>query len=249
MDTRKGHSPALRPASLAGSNSPIGGTLLLDEIGDISLWVQVKLLRVLQERERERLGGTDTVKVDVRFVAASTRLAAMVALGQFREDLFYRLSVVPIHLPALRDRPGDIARLARELCAALGRSNGKPQMALDATAIELLLGQAWPGNIRQLQNFIERLIVLSAGPTISRAAVERELSREAGWRAQPTPESDLRAARPIDMAQLERQHHEAERGALLDSLERAKNNRSLAARLLGVSRRTFYNRLKDHGID
>src|SRR5262249_29184227 len=133
-----------------------GGTLFLDEIGDISLAVQVKLLRVIQEREFERLGGRETLRVDVRFVAASHRdLESMVARGQFREDLFYRLNVVPLRLPPLRERDGDIQRLARHFCVVHGRANRRPEVNLDAEGLELLAAQMWPGNVRQLENFVE----------------------------------------------------------------------------------------------
>src|SRR6185295_12794137 len=125
-----------------------GGTLFLDEIGEITPAVQVKLLRLLQERTFERLGGVATLKADVRFVAATHRdLEAMIRRGEFREDLFYRLSVVPIWLPPLRDRPEDIEPLARHFCAVLGAANGRVNASLDAAAIDLLQSQPWPGNV------------------------------------------------------------------------------------------------------
>jgi two-component system response regulator AtoC len=152
-----------------------GGTLFLDEIGDVTPATQVKLLRVLQEREYERLGGTRTLRADVRFVAATHRdLGAMVARGEFREDLYYRLNVIPLTLPPLRARPDDVA----ELAARFARSHGAAALAPDALA--LLAAQRWPGNVRQLQNFVERLVVLSDGPAIGRADVERELARKTG---------------------------------------------------------------------
>ncbi|HEY3594319.1 MAG TPA: sigma-54 dependent transcriptional regulator [Polyangiaceae bacterium] len=221
------------------------GTIFLDEIGEIPLPIQVKLLRLLQEREFERLGGTQTLKVDVRFVAATHRdLGAMVDTGEFREDLFYRLSVVPIQLPALRDRADDIRGLAEEFCADIGRANGKPGMALEPGAVELLMVQKWPGNVRQLQNFVERLVVLSDSSSIQRADVEHELVREAKLRSGPVASgATVRSGEAGGRAQ-----KDAERLALVQALEKARDNRTLAARLLGVSRRTLYNRLREHGL-
>ena len=158
-----------------------GGTLFLDEIGELGPSVQVKLLRLLQEREYEPLGGTKTMQADVRVVAATHRpLEEMIRQGTFREDLFYRLSVVPILLPPLRSYPPDIVPLAKHFVSTLGRANGRPEASLSAGALALLSAQSWPGNVRQLQNFIERLLVLSAdGPVLGELDVKRELSRGA----------------------------------------------------------------------
>jgi DNA-binding NtrC family response regulator len=220
-----------------------GGTLFLDEVGDVSLGVQVKLLRVLQEKAFERVGGTQTIKVDVRFVTATHRdLEAMVRAGTFREDLFYRLAVVPIRLPPLREREGDIARLARHFCAEVGRANGRPKAALDAGAMEALCREAWPGNVRQLRNVVERLVVLADGDVIGRADAEHELRSPRG--TQPPPRGMGGDERPLDA-----QRKDAEKDALLHALARAKDNRTLAARLLGVSRRTLYNKLREHALE
>ena len=215
-----------------------GGTLFLDEIGDVTPAVQVKLLRLLQDRAYERLGGTRTLHADVRFVAATHRnLEEMIEAGQFREDLFYRLNVVPIWIPPLRDRPGDVARLAREFSEAIASAAGRRGAGLSDDAVERLAAHRWTGNVRQLQNLIERLIVLSDGPSISLADVERELSREP---AKPTgvPQELSLGARTST----------AEREALQEALTRAGDNRSLAARLLGISRRTLYSKLAEHGL-
>ena len=209
-----------------------GGTLFLDEIGEVTPAVQVKLLRILQDRAYERLGGTSTLAADVRFVTATHRdLKAMVAAGQFREDLFYRLNVVPIWLPPLRDRPGDIALLARHCCAAIAGDR-----ELSPEAVERLCALPWPGNVRQLQNFVERLIVLSDGPAITAGDVERELSRG------PQPRA------PATGLSLEGRRQDAEREALKEALAKAGGNRSLAARLLGISRRTLYDKLAELGL-
>jgi transcriptional regulator with PAS, ATPase and Fis domain len=216
------------------------GTLFLDEIGDIPPPVQVKLLRVLQEREFERVGGTETVRVDVRIVAATHRdLEAMVAAGTFREDLFYRLAVVPITVPPLRDRPGDTARLVRHFAQLFADRLGRPSARIENEAVDLLAAQPWPGNVRQLQNFLERLVVLSGDEVISRGHVERELDR--GKRPSVPPASSALS--------LEDQRKATERDALLRALERSANNRTDAARILGVSRRTLYNKLREHRID
>lgn len=222
-----------------------GGTLFLDEIGDVPLPTQVKLLRILQEREFERVGGTETVKVDVRFIAATHRdLEATIKSGQFREDLFYRLNVLPIEVPPLRTRPGDITVLARHFASVAALANGRAGCTLDTEACTLLAAQSWPGNVRQLENFVERLIVLYDGPLVLRDHVERELAREA-TRERParSPAAELRPRSPLDA-----QRRDAEREAVVEALAHANNNRSLAARILGISRRTLYNKLEELGL-
>ena len=215
-----------------------GGTLFLDEIGDVPLPTQVKLLRILQEREIERLGGTQTLKVDVRFVAATHRdLEGMIGSGDFREDLFYRLNVVPIEVPPLRERPDDVADLARHFAQVMAEANGRPAVELDTGAVELLAAQRWPGNVRQLENFLERLLVFTDGLRIRLSDVERELSREAVRERAPASTRDAEARQLV--------RKDLERDAIVEALQRAGNNRSLAARLLGVSRRTLYNKLQE----
>jgi two-component system response regulator AtoC len=223
-----------------------GGTLFLDEVGDIPLAMQVKLLRVIQDRELERLGGRNTLRVDVRFIAATHRdLESMVAREQFREDLFYRLNVVPIWLPPLRDRTGDVEILARHFCAIHARANGRPGIALADDVVRLLAEQPWPGNVRQLENFIERLVVLSDGPQITVEDVRRELTRQ-----QPSLSLDDRSrGTPAGgNLSLDEQRKRTERESLQAALTRAGNNRTLAARLLGVSRRTLYTKLEEHRL-
>jgi DNA-binding NtrC family response regulator len=223
------------------------GTLFLDEIGDISLGVQVKLLRVLQEREFERLGGTQTIRVDVRVIAATHRdLEGMIAKGELREDLFYRLNVVPITMPPLRARDGDVATLARHFATAVGDSLGRPGARLDDEALALLALQPWPGNVRQLQNFVERLVVLGDAPVIGRADVDRELARSSSGR--PPPAGDRRDGRRPELS-LDAQRRETEKEALVRALAQAGNNRTRAARILLVSRRTLYNKLREHGLE
>ncbi|HQY61685.1 MAG: sigma-54-dependent Fis family transcriptional regulator [Myxococcales bacterium] len=221
------------------------GTLFLDEIGDITPATQVKLLRVLQEREFERLGGTQTVRVDVRFVAATHRdLASMVAAGQFREDLYYRLNVVPLTVPPLRARPGDVEALALRFVAEHAARSARP-VALGDAALARLRDEPWPGNVRQLQNFVERLVVLSDGPTLTVADVDRELQR-AGLQSPPSSSSSREAPQSGAAATLHSAQRDAGRDAVREALERAKGNRTLAARLLGISRRALYYKLDEY---
>jgi two-component system, NtrC family, response regulator AtoC len=229
-----------------------GGTLFLDEIGDITPAVQLKLLRLLQERQFERLGGTETLTADVRFVAATHRdLEARVHSGEFREDLFYRLNVVSLWVPPLRERASDIEALALHFCAAAGRANGRAGAMLDADALDLLRTQPWPGNVRQLQNFVERLVVLSDNARVSKREVAAQLATLA------TPKMSLAAAGGWSAAEsapqstvveLEQAVRVAEKRALEKALKSSRGNRSVAARLLGISRRTLYNKLEEHGL-
>lgn len=218
-----------------------GGTLFLDEIGDISAVVQVKLLRLLQDREYERLGGTHTLKADVRFLSATHRnLEKMVKMREFREDLYYRLNVVRVSLPSLRERREDIAPMARHFAAQAAAANCKT-MHLEDDALPPLEAASWRGNVRQLQNFIERLVVLSETEHITREDVETELAREDGTLQDETTND-------MSVIELNAALRQAERRALEKALKKAAGNRVLAARLLGVSRRTLFYKLRTHGI-
>ncbi|MBL8917515.1 MAG: sigma-54-dependent Fis family transcriptional regulator [Myxococcaceae bacterium] len=224
-----------------------GGTLFLDEVGELSMPIQVKLLRLIQEREFERVGGTETLKADVRFVAATHRpLEQMVKEGSFREDLFYRLNVIPLVLPPLRERADDIEALAAHFVAQLGKTHGRPQARLTPQALAVLRAQPWPGNVRQLQNFLERLVVLASSDELSDADVQRELGRAGAPTAGAvTPPS---ATPPSAPGSLDEKRKDAERSAVQQALDQAKGNRALAARLLGVSRRTLYYKLEALGL-
>jgi two-component system response regulator AtoC len=218
-----------------------GGTLFLDEIGDITPATQVKLLRLLQDREFELLGSSQPRKADVRFVAATHQpLEQRVREGTFREDLFYRLNVVPVWMPALRERPEDIEPLAKHFCEEAAKLHGGAKVALEGSAVVRLKKEPWPGNVRQLQNFVERLVVLSDGQVVTEADVERELSRGGLHDARPAGEGSAES--------LDDHRRSAEKAALIEALNKAKNNRTLAARLLGISRRTLYNKLEEHGL-
>ena len=220
------------------------GTLFLDEIGDVPLATQVKLLRVLQERTFDRVGGTQSVKVDVRFVAATHQdLDAMVRAKTFREDLYYRLNVIPVVMPPLRERPEDIPPLVARFVTTFAEANGKSSMRFEVAAVERLGRESWPGNVRQLQNFIERLVVLTDGPAITAADVDRELARSAA--ISPIEAAGAPHAPPSTLVDRRRT---AEREALREALERSGGNRTLAARVLGVSRRTLYNMIAQHGL-
>lgn len=210
------------------------GTLFLDEIGDVSPTTQVKLLRLLQERTYQPLGATREVRADVRFIAATHRdLGAMVRAEEFREDLYYRLDVLPVWVPALRDRGDDITALARTFCSRASAENGRATRFTEA-ALARLSSYGWPGNVRELHSLVERLVVFSDLPEISTDEVERELSLKRGFfHGGPGSDELTMSARRTD----------AEQRAVVEALERAGGNRVKAAQLLGVSRRTLYNRL------
>lgn len=225
-----------------------GGTLFLDEIGDVKPAVQVKLLRLLQEREFERLGSNQTLKSTARFIAATHQpLEELIKKELFREDLFWRLNVLPIWIPPLRERTEDIETLAVRFCREAGAANGRGELELSAQAVALLERQPWPGNVRQLQNFMERLVVMSDGARLTAADVQRELERQAPIGSLA---DDPRSGREGDVPSgtLQASRREAEREAIVTALERSANNKSLAARLLNISRRTLYYKLEDHGL-
>jgi two-component system response regulator AtoC len=229
-----------------------GGTLFLDEIGDVSPVIQVKLLRLLQDREFERLGGNQTLKSTARILAATHQpLEELIKKHTFREDLFYRLNVLPIWIPALRARAGDIEALAHDFCRQFGAANGRGSIELAPEAVALLKKQPWPGNVRELQNFIERLVVLSDGDVLTAADVVRELARRPP--GSPAPEAPAASERApagdaATVGTLEATRREAERDAILTALAKSGNNRVLAARLLGISRRGLYHKLGEHGL-
>lgn len=223
-----------------------GGTLFLDEIGDISAAIQVKLLRVLQDKEYERVGATRTIRANVRFLAATHRsLEDMLQRGEFREDLYYRLNVISIVAPPLRSRPEDIEALARHFCRIFGTQNGKPQIGIAPGAMQLLRTQTWPGNVRQLQNFIERLVVFAETDKLEQPFVAAELNAVIGTtQPKPTVEVDFGTS----VLELDEVVRRAERRALEKALRKSGGNRTIAARILGVSRRTLYNKLEEHGL-
>ena len=220
-----------------------GGTLFLDEIGDLTPAVQAKLLRVLQERQYERVGGTTSLRADVRLITATNRdLEHRVETGTFRADLYYRLAVFGIHLPALRAREGDVLVLADYFLRTLGERMGRRQSRLSDQARQLLLAHAWPGNIRELQNAIERALIAADGRTISptHLGIGGHGSVAAG-----VPSSPPIAAGSVSTTQ---PLVEVEKQAVVDALRRAKGNKARAAAALGLSRGAFYRRLQRFGL-
>ena len=216
-----------------------GGTLFLDEIGDISPTVQVKLLRFLEEREFERVGGNRTFKVDVRIVAATHRdLQKKLAEGTFREDLYYRLNVIEVHIPSLRERPGDIPVLATHFLKRFADQNGKDVRAFSDDALALLLRHPWPGNVRELENAVERAVVLATEPVLGPAYFPtlRRVS-EAG---EATAGKGSRVSIPgSTMAELEKE-------AILRTMEAVGGSTARAAELLQISARKIQYKLKEY---
>jgi len=211
------------------------GTLFLDEIGDLSLTTQAKILRVLQEGEFERLGGTETIRVDVRLLTATHKpLAQMVEAGSFRQDLYFRLNVVPIELPPLRERSEDIPLLARHFLEQYREKNRKNIRGIEPGAMERLTGHGWPGNIRELENTIERAVILCPGETITVHELPAALRNSSGAPgAVPLPGTTLKAM---------------ERQLILATLEETEGNRTRAAELLGITRQTLQNKLKEYDL-
>ena len=253
------------------------GTLFLDEIAELTPTMQAKLLRLVQDREYERLGGTRTLRSDVRFVTATHRdVEHMIDAGTFREDLFYRLNVVTIWLPPLRARRDDIPLIAQHYLERFRTANQKPALDLEPRAKLLLQAQRWPGNVRQLVNFMERLVVMAQKDTIEADDVLREFDEQAAFATQSVPRGSGRSVeegdaspaenasaaadlRELDFAvltstiapsatvrPLRDEVRRAERRALEKALRAAGGNRTKAARLLGVSRRTLYSKLEEH---
>jgi DNA-binding NtrC family response regulator len=213
-----------------------GGTLLLDEISEIDLGLQAKLLRVLQEREFERIGSTQTIKVDVRIIATTNRdLQKEVEEGNFREDLYYRLNVIEVPLPPLRERKEDIPALVKFFTARFNQENGKQIEGLSHEAAELLMTYDWPGNIRELENYIERAVVVTRGPVLGPEDFPRKLS------AGPYP------AAKEDGLQVGMTVSEMERRLIMKTLEACQGNRTEAATKLAISTRTLRNKLHEYG--
>jgi DNA-binding NtrC family response regulator len=228
-----------------------GGTLFLDEVGDLPLDVQVKLLRVLQEREFERVGGAETIKVDVRVISATHRdLEHLIADGKFREDLYYRLNVFPITLPPLRDRTTDIPLLVEHFVQKYAQSTGKLVRGADAQATAMLSSYPWPGNVRELENVIERALILATGNTLSACDLDFGTRRAVGNAAPaPTAIADVGTG-PVDSGRsLYKRLSEQERNEIVSAVDRAQGNIAHAARALGINRSTLYYRMRKHGLE
>ncbi len=219
-----------------------GGTIFLDEVSEMSLAMQVKLLRVLQEREITRVGGNDVIRVDVRVVAATNRdLIDEIARGRFREDLYYRLNVVTLHVPPLRERKEDVPLLAQHFLKIFSERNRKTISGFTPQAMDRLLRYAWPGNVRELMNTVERAVVLARSEYLD----EEDLSPVF---RDPIPEE----ASPADGLSLEALENlpldGVEKATILRVLEQTRGNKSEAARRLGITRRTLHQKLKKYGV-
>jgi transcriptional regulator with GAF, ATPase, and Fis domain len=219
------------------------GTLFLDEVGDIPLDTQVKLLRIIQERELERVGGGETIRIDIRLVAATHRdMEALVAEGKFREDLYYRLNVFPISVPPLRDRTSDVERLARHFGKKFASKLGRKFVDLDADALEKMKAYPWPGNVRELENAIERAIILSPDGVVRTEALQlRTLAKAA-----PTSSA---APLPASSGSLGDELDDLERRRLAACIEKHGGRKSDIARELGINRSTLYYRLRKFGFE
>lgn len=214
-----------------------GGTIFLDEIGEMQLETQAKLLRVLQQMVVYRVGDTKPTKVDVRIIAATNRdLRRMVEEGKFRQDLYYRLNVISVHLPPLRERGDDIIALTNYFSARNSERMNKPFEGCSQGLLDYLMTYSWPGNIRELQNIIERLVILSDGNTLD----ETHLPREVVVRTNESP--GMIGAQDLTLAEVERQY-------ILGILERYEGQKSIAAEKLGISTTTLWRKLKEYGVN
>ncbi|MBI4413285.1 MAG: sigma-54-dependent Fis family transcriptional regulator, partial [candidate division NC10 bacterium] len=218
-----------------------GGTLFLDEVGDLSAATQAKLLRVLQEGTIRRLGDTRTIQVDVRIIAATNRdLPAEVRAGRFREDLFFRLNVLPLRLPPLRERPEDIPLLTEHFLRRFAAETGRPVRQIAPPALDCIMAYRWPGNVRELEHAIERAVLLSQGEILEVGDLPPAVQGGGGQGVEEAPLS-LRDA-------VARLNADLERGLIRRALARTGGNRTEAAALLGISRRALLYKLKEYGI-
>ena len=218
------------------------GTLFLDEVGDMSPAAQAKVLRVLQDGVITRIGGSKPIKVDVRVLAATNKeLEEEIAAGRFREDLYYRLNVVPLHVPALRDRREDIPLLVQHFLTMLSRQDGLPAKGIDDEAVRRLQELEWPGNVRELRNTVERLLILATGPRVTAADVDRLVGRRAGG-------DGVGIGAVADAGTFEEFKHAAERTFLLAKLRQHDWNVSETARALDMPRSNVYKKIERYGL-
>ncbi|MDP8244130.1 MAG: sigma-54 dependent transcriptional regulator [Candidatus Hinthialibacter antarcticus] len=216
-----------------------GGTLFLDEISEISPAIQVKLLRVLQEKQFERVGGSETISVDIRIIAATNRsLQELVEKSEFREDLFYRLKVITIDTPSLRERQDDIPLLVNTFVQRYAQENERGAIKIDKAAMERLKRYAWPGNVRELQGVIESMVLLTRGEVIEVKNVPREIRGD--------DDDDAPALQSIDA---DATLSDVEKQVILDALKRHDGNRTKTAEALGIGRRTLIRKLHEYGAE
>jgi len=219
------------------------GTIFLDEIGDLPLSLQVKLLRVLQEREFELVGGTETIRADVRIIAATNRnLEELMAEGRFREDLYFRLNVFPIYMPPLRERKTDIILLASHFVEKYASAAGRAPVRLTAQAADLLMGHPWPGNVRELENAIERAMILVTGDVITEAHLPPSIGGK-----KHTPSAAPAGGEAS--GSMEETVENLEREMIVSALEKTRGNRARAAALLGITPRMISYKIGKYGID
>jgi Nif-specific regulatory protein len=235
-----------------------GGTLFLDEVGDLPMEVQIKLLRTLQERELERVGGNETIKVDVRVVSATNRnLEKMIEDGEFREDLYYRLNVFPINLPPLRDRLEDLPVLVGHFITKFARQMGTAPAGVAVDALAKLREYNWPGNVRELENIVERAMILARGASLGsthldfgRRAFVPTPAPHVGSGPLPVVANSSGALLPSeDGKSLAERLLESERKEIVAAVEKSRGNIASAARMLGINRSTLYYRLRKHGLE
>ncbi len=225
------------------------GTLFLDEIGDISASTQVKLLRMLQERSFTRVGGTKTISCDVRVIAATNRdLKRAIADGRFRDDLYYRLNVFPIHLPPLRARPEDIPLLVRHYARLASINLGAGACEVSAPAMSRLVAYDWPGNIRELANVVERAVLMADGPAVTPDHLPPELTRADGRGGAPATRATEPRGAAVSGPGRPSTLHDAERAMIVDALRQNGWNQTRAAEALGISRDHLRYRVKKYGI-
>jgi len=217
-----------------------GGTLFLDEIGEISPSTQVRLLRVLQGGEFQRVGGSDTIRVNVRVLSATNQdVEALVKSGRFRQDLYYRLNVFPIRVPPLRERAEDIPLLVDHFIGLANRKQGKSIRGISPDGMSVLIAHQWPGNVRELQNVVQRTMVVAKSDVVGLDDVPRELRGEGD--APPRPAKDLRELARASTELVEKQ-------TILDVLAKTDGNVTHAAKALGISRATLQNKMKSYGL-
>lgn len=226
-----------------------GGTILLDEIGELSLSMQVKLLRVVQDKEIERVGGSETVSVDARVIAATNRqLKKMTEEGTFREDLYYRLNVIPLHIPPLRDRKEDIPGFVHHFMKVFCSEMGRKLMTLSPKAMAQLVNHPWKGNVRELENYIERLVILSPTDDVQEVDLPISGTTDASGTPDTSGISDTPKDSGIQLPEEGISLDELEKDLILQALEKTGNNQTKSAQLLGISRHTLMYRMDKHGI-
>jgi DNA-binding NtrC family response regulator len=229
-----------------------GGTLLLDEVSEMAFHLQANLLRAIQEREIDRVGGTKPVKVDIRIIATSNRdLAESVQRGTFREDLLYRLNVVNLRIPALRERPKDIQALARHFAHKYAEANGTPYRPIASQTERLLASHPWRGNVRELENTIHRAVLLADGPEIGPQAIRLPDGTQVGAGIAAADLSNpvkvaVENAAAVTRGLVGRTVADVERDLILDTLGHCLGNRTHAANILGISIRTLRNKLREY---